>query len=92
MSGVDVLLISVRTDETRFINRAFMLASSRWPPKPGSADAVQPTESVVSPMFCHMDRDARYAVEIDAVVYSGWAGRTYFARGNDLPRGLLWRL
>lgn len=42
--GVDVLLISVRTEDTRLINRAFTLASSRWPPKPGSAaDAVQPT-------------------------------------------------
>jgi hypothetical protein len=42
-SGVNVHLISVRTEETRLISRAFMLASSRGPPKPGSADAVQPT-------------------------------------------------
>jgi hypothetical protein len=41
--GVDVHLISVRTEETRLINRAFTLASSRGPLKPGSADAVQPT-------------------------------------------------
>jgi hypothetical protein len=39
----DILLMSVRTDETRFIKRALMLASSRCP-KPGStAPAVQPT-------------------------------------------------
>jgi hypothetical protein len=38
-----VLLMSVRTEDTRFINRAFTLASSRCP-KPGSvAPAVQPT-------------------------------------------------
>jgi hypothetical protein len=42
-SGANVHLISVRTEETRLISRAFMLASSRGPPKPGSADAVQPT-------------------------------------------------
>jgi hypothetical protein len=47
--GVNVLRISVRTDETKLISRAFTLASSRWPPKPGSeADAVQPTVEVVS--------------------------------------------
>ena len=41
--NVDVLLMSVRTEDTRLINRAFMLASSRCP-KPGSAaPAVQPT-------------------------------------------------
>lgn len=40
--GVDILLIRVRTEETRLINRAFMLASSR-PPKPASAEFVQPT-------------------------------------------------
>jgi hypothetical protein len=39
-----VLLISVRTDDTKLIRRAFMLTSSRWPPKPGSdAEFVQPT-------------------------------------------------
>jgi hypothetical protein len=38
-----VLRMSVRTEDTRLINRAFTLPSSR-PPKPGSdADAVQPT-------------------------------------------------
>lgn len=40
----DVLRISVRTEDTRLIMRAFTLASSRWPPNPGSAaEAVQPT-------------------------------------------------
>lgn len=40
----NALLISVRTEDTRLINRALTLASSRCPPKPGSAaDAVQPT-------------------------------------------------
>jgi hypothetical protein len=43
-SVMDVLLISVRTDDTRLIKRALTLALSCWPPKPGSAaDAVQPT-------------------------------------------------
>jgi hypothetical protein len=43
---MDVLLISVRTDDTRLINRALTLALSCWPPKPGSAaEAVQPTSS-----------------------------------------------
>lgn len=41
--GVDILRINVRTEETRLINRALTLESSRWPGKPGSADAVQPT-------------------------------------------------
>lgn len=45
----DVLLISVRTEETRLINRAFTLASSRCP-KPGSAaPAVQPTVMLSAP-------------------------------------------
>lgn len=40
----DVLLMRVRTEDTRLMMRAFTLASSRWPPKPGSAaDDVQPT-------------------------------------------------
>lgn len=40
---VYILRMSVRTDDTRLINRALTLPSSR-PPKPGSdADAVQPT-------------------------------------------------
>jgi len=44
--GVHVHLMSVRTEDTRLISRAFILASSRGPPKPGSAaDAVQPTVS-----------------------------------------------
>jgi hypothetical protein len=46
MCGMElyVLRIRVRTEETRLISRAFTLASSRWPPKPGSAaEAVQPT-------------------------------------------------
>jgi hypothetical protein len=46
--GGNVLLISVRTDDTRFISRAFMLASSRWPPKPGSTLPVHPTVAKVS--------------------------------------------
>jgi hypothetical protein len=42
--AANVLLISVRTEDTRLIKRAFMLTSSRWPPKPGSdAEFVQPT-------------------------------------------------
>ena len=44
----NVLLMSVRTDDTRFISRAFMLASSRWPPKPGSTLPVHPTVARVS--------------------------------------------
>jgi len=41
-----VLRMSVRTEDTRLMSRAFTLASSRWPPKPGSAaEAVQPTVS-----------------------------------------------
>jgi hypothetical protein len=41
---VYALRIRVRTEETRFTSRAFMLASSRAPPNPaGSALVVQPT-------------------------------------------------
>jgi hypothetical protein len=43
-----VLRMSVRTEDTRLISRAFTLPSSR-PPKPGSdADAVQPTVRAMS--------------------------------------------
>jgi hypothetical protein len=49
MGYVYALRIRVRTEETRFTNRAFMLASSRAPLKPvGSALVVQPTARVVS--------------------------------------------
>ena len=48
---VYVHLMRVRTEETRLINRAFMLASSPGRPKPGSADAVQPTVIWVSRVF-----------------------------------------
>jgi hypothetical protein len=49
IGGMNVLLISVRTEDTKFMSRAFTLASSRWPPKPGSvADDVQPTAPCVS--------------------------------------------
>jgi hypothetical protein len=41
--SADVLLISVRTEDTRLINRAFMLASSRCPNPGSAAPAVQPT-------------------------------------------------
>ena len=49
--GVYVHLMRVRTEETRLINRAFILASSPGRPKPGSADAVQPTVIWVSRVF-----------------------------------------
>jgi hypothetical protein len=39
--------INVRTEDTRLTSRAFML-SSRWPPKPGSTEDVQPTSIQVS--------------------------------------------
>lgn len=41
--GANVLLINVRTEDTKLISLPFTLASSRWPPKPGSAEDVQPT-------------------------------------------------
>lgn len=40
--------MSVRTDETKFINRALTLASSRCPKLGSDAPAVQPTMHLVS--------------------------------------------
>lgn len=85
----NVLLISVRTDDTKFMSRAFTLASSRWPPNPGSAaDDVQPTAPCVSKA-------------LGSKVGAWWLGEvsgrmgsevSYFLRGIGLPREWLWRL
>lgn len=49
MGGIYTLRIKVRTEDTRLTSRAFMLASSRAPPKPvGSALVVQPTGGLLT--------------------------------------------
>lgn len=42
LMNISGILISVRTEETKFIKRALILASSRAPPNPGSKAFVQP--------------------------------------------------
>lgn len=68
-----VRLMSVRTEETRLINRAFMLASSPGRPKPGSADAVQPTAIWVSRMFYRMSCVPPRTCRCARIV-GGWRG------------------
>jgi hypothetical protein len=71
---VDVLLISVRTDDTRLINRALTLALSCWPPKPGSAaDAVQPTS---------FTRQSGSVLELSCAPVSRRCGSDRGVRGN----------
>lgn len=86
--GVAVLLMSVRTDDTRFINRAFTLASSRCP-KPGSAaPAVQPTIVRSQQCLAYMRR-GRFRMglpSIDIRGQEGWWGRRICVWADDVLR------
>lgn len=87
--AADILLMSVRTEDTRLINRAFILASSRCPNPGSAAPAVQPTYKNCQHLSIYMcfvvQRIARLSTSLR--VYQGNA----FARcrrGSGVESGL----
>ena len=78
--NISGILMSVRTEDTRFINRAFTLASSRCP-KPGSvAPAVQPTAT--TRQFCPLSIVSRSVWDSRRATSNRLRGRGGGARGG----------